>query len=68
MLPDMLFDRGVHLVGGVWVKDADKLLEILAAGGSRYHFRTNLIFSCFAAREKTDPPIMLFPTNLCQRG
>ncbi len=38
MLPDILFDRGIRIVGGVWVQDADRLLEILAAGGSGYHF------------------------------
>jgi len=38
MLPDPLFDRGVRLVGGVWVKQPDELLDVLAAGGSGYHF------------------------------
>jgi len=38
MLPDALFERGVTLTGGVWVRDADKVLKIIAAGGSGYHF------------------------------
>ncbi len=38
MLPDALFARGVRVEGGVWVKKPDKLLDILAAGGSGYHF------------------------------
>jgi len=38
MLPKPFFDRGVRLMGGVWVKNTDALLEILAAGGSGYHF------------------------------
>ena len=37
-LPDPLFKRGVRVVGGVWVKRPDELLEIVAAGGSGYHF------------------------------
>lgn len=42
MLPDVLFARGVRVVGGVWVKKPDKLLDVLAAGGSGYHFFGNL--------------------------
>jgi uncharacterized protein (DUF4213/DUF364 family) len=42
MLPDALFERGVHVVGGVWVKKPDELLNVLAAGGSGYHFFGNL--------------------------
>ena len=42
MLPDVLFERGVRVVGGVWVKKADELLDLLAAGGSGYHFFDNL--------------------------
>jgi len=42
MLPDPLFNRGVRVIGGVWVKNADKLLDILAAGGSGYHFLDSL--------------------------
>ena len=38
MLPDALFARGVRIVGGVWVKEPDQLLDVLAAGGSGYHF------------------------------
>jgi len=38
MLPDALFERGARVVGGVWVKKPDELLEVLAAGGSGYHF------------------------------
>ncbi len=38
MLPDVLFERGVRVVGGVWVKKADAVLDVLAAGGSGYHF------------------------------
>ena len=35
--PTPLFDRGVRVVGGVWVKEPDELLSILARGGSAYH-------------------------------
>ncbi|NOY43867.1 MAG: DUF364 domain-containing protein [Deltaproteobacteria bacterium] len=38
MVPDPLFERGVRVVGGVWVRRADELLDVLAAGGSGYHF------------------------------
>ncbi len=38
MLPDVIFERGVRVVGGVWVKNADAVLDVLAAGGSGYHF------------------------------
>ncbi len=38
LLPDPLFERGVRLVGGVWVRKSDRLLDVLAAGGSGYHF------------------------------
>jgi uncharacterized protein (DUF4213/DUF364 family) len=38
MLPEALFERGVRVVGGVWVKRPDELLDVLAAGGSGYHF------------------------------
>jgi uncharacterized protein (DUF4213/DUF364 family) len=37
-LPEPLFERGVSVVGGVWVKEPDRLLDVLAAGGSGYHF------------------------------
>ena len=36
--PEPLFERGVRIAGGVLVKDADGLLDVLAAGGSGYHF------------------------------
>ena len=42
MLPDALFERGVRVVGGVWVKKPNELLDVLAAGGSGYHFFDNL--------------------------
>ena len=42
MLPDALFARGVRVVGGVWVKKPDELLDVLATGGSGYHFFDNL--------------------------
>jgi uncharacterized protein (DUF4213/DUF364 family) len=38
MLPEALFERGVRVVGGVWVKKPGELLDVLAAGGSGYHF------------------------------
>jgi uncharacterized protein (DUF4213/DUF364 family) len=38
LLPQPLFERGVRVVGGVWVKKPDALLDVLAAGGSGYHF------------------------------
>ena len=36
--PEPLFRRGVSLVGGVDVIDPDLLLDLLAEGGSGYHF------------------------------
>jgi uncharacterized protein (DUF4213/DUF364 family) len=45
LLPEPLFDRNVRIVGGVWVKKPDKLLDCVAAGGSGYHF-----FDHFATR------------------
>ena len=38
LLPDALFKRGVRVMGGVRVKEPDELLDVLAAGGSGYHF------------------------------
>ncbi len=38
LLPEPLFKRGVRVVGGVRIKKPDKLLDVLAAGGSGYHF------------------------------
>ena len=37
-LPEPLVDRGVRVVGGVMVKDADPLLDVISSGGSGYHF------------------------------
>ena len=37
MEPEPLFARGVDVAGGVWVRRADPLLDVLAAGGSGYH-------------------------------
>lgn len=42
MLPDALFALGVRVVGGVLVKKPDELLDVLAAGGSGYHFFDDL--------------------------
>ena len=38
LLPEPLFERGVQIIGGVWVKQPEALLDILSAGGSGYHF------------------------------
>lgn len=38
MLPNAFFRRGVYAVGGIQVTDPDALLDILAEGGSGYHF------------------------------
>ncbi len=38
LVPEPLFRRGVRVVGGVWVRRPDQLLDVLAAGGSGYHF------------------------------
>jgi len=37
MVPEPMFRRGVRVVGGVWVKRPDELLNVLASGGSGYH-------------------------------
>jgi uncharacterized protein (DUF4213/DUF364 family) len=37
-VPEPLFERGVDVVGGLRVKQADELLDLLASGGSGYHF------------------------------
>jgi uncharacterized protein (DUF4213/DUF364 family) len=42
LLPEPLFDRNVRIVGGVWVKKPDQLLDCVAAGGSGYHFFDHL--------------------------
>ncbi len=38
MIPDAFFERGCHIVGGIEVTDPDAFLDILAEGGSGYHF------------------------------
>lgn len=38
MIPDAFFERGCHILGGVRVTDPDAFLDILAEGGSGYHF------------------------------
>jgi uncharacterized protein len=45
LVPEPLFNRGVRIVGGVWVKKPDDLLNLLATGGSAYH-----VFDHIAAR------------------
>lgn len=42
LFPERLFERGVRVVGGVWVRKPDALLDVLAAGGSGYHFLDSL--------------------------
>ncbi|MCD8213651.1 MAG: DUF364 domain-containing protein [Campylobacter sp.] len=37
-LPNALFARGADYVGGVYVRRADELLDVLAQAGSGYHF------------------------------
>ncbi|HEY3275846.1 MAG TPA: DUF364 domain-containing protein [Syntrophorhabdaceae bacterium] len=38
MLPGAFFRRGVSLIGGVMVTDADRVLNVAAEAGSGYHF------------------------------
>jgi uncharacterized protein (DUF4213/DUF364 family) len=38
MLPGAFFRRGITVVGGVLVTDADRVLDVIAEGGSGYHF------------------------------
>ncbi len=38
MYPDPLFERGVTVLGGIAVRDADKLLRVVGEGGSGYFF------------------------------
>jgi uncharacterized protein (DUF4213/DUF364 family) len=38
MYPDPLFDRGVTVLGGITVHDADELLRVVSEGGSGYFF------------------------------
>jgi uncharacterized protein (DUF4213/DUF364 family) len=42
MLPGPLFSRGVRVIGGIWVRRPDELLDVLAAGGSGYHIFDDL--------------------------
>lgn len=37
MIPLPFFERGVDFMGGVFIKDADEMLETLAQAGSGYH-------------------------------
>lgn len=37
-IPDAFFRRGCHLVGGIEITDPDAFLDVLAEGGSGYHF------------------------------
>jgi uncharacterized protein (DUF4213/DUF364 family) len=38
MYPDSLFDRGVTVLRGITVHDADGLLPVVSKGGSGYFF------------------------------
>lgn len=38
MLPDIFFENGVTMIGGIQVTHADELLDIISEGGSGYHF------------------------------
>jgi uncharacterized protein (DUF4213/DUF364 family) len=38
MLPDAFSRRGIRVLGGIRVTDPDPLLDVLAEGGSGYHF------------------------------
>ena len=38
MLPGAFFRRGVSLLGGVIVTEPDRVLDVIAEGGSGYHF------------------------------
>lgn len=38
MLPEAFFRRGVDVLGGIIVTDADQLLDLIAEAGSGYHF------------------------------
>ena len=38
MYPDPLFERGVTVLGGIVVHDADELLRVVSEGGSGYFF------------------------------
>ena len=38
MLPDAFFKRGVTMMGGIVATKPDELLDVIAEGGSGYHF------------------------------
>lgn len=38
MIPDVFFDKGVTMTGGIIVTNADELLDIISEAGSGYHF------------------------------
>ncbi|MGD0657735.1 MAG: DUF364 domain-containing protein [Syntrophorhabdales bacterium] len=38
MLPEAFFRRGVSLLGGIIVTEADRVLDVIAEAGSGYHF------------------------------
>lgn len=38
MLPDAFFKRGVSVLAGILVDDSDTVLDVIAEGGSGYHF------------------------------
>lgn len=38
MIPDVLFENGVTMTGGIIVTDADELLDVISEAGSGYHF------------------------------
>lgn len=38
MLPDVFFNRGVTMLGGILVTKPDELLDVISEGGSGYHF------------------------------
>jgi len=38
LIPDAFFERGCHILGGVRITRPDAFLDILAEGGSGYHF------------------------------
>jgi uncharacterized protein (DUF4213/DUF364 family) len=37
MIPDAFFERGVDIMAGVRISDADSMIKILKQGGSAYH-------------------------------
>lgn len=51
LLPEPLFERNVRVVGGVWVKKPDAMLDVLSAGGSGYHFFDDLATRIVIERE-----------------